>query len=38
MGKKHFEIVGKIETLAFASGYHLAMGFGQSSCKKALCG
>ena len=36
--KKTFEIVGKLETLAFGNGYYLAMGFGQASCKKALCG
>ena len=35
--RKGFEIVGRIETLAFGSGYYLAMGFGQASCKKALC-
>jgi predicted metal-binding protein len=35
--KKGFEIVGRIETLAFGSGYYLAMGFGQASCKKVLC-
>lgn len=35
--KKGFEIVGRIETLAFGSGYYLAMGFGQASCKRALC-
>jgi predicted metal-binding protein len=36
--KKTFEIVGRIETFAFGNGYYLAMGFGQASCKKALCG
>jgi len=36
--RRCFEIVGRIETLAFGRGYYLAMGFGQSSCKKALCG
>lgn len=36
--RKGLEIVGRIETLAFGSGYYLAMGFGQASCKKALCG
>jgi predicted metal-binding protein len=36
--RKCFEIVGGIETLAFGSGYYLAMGFGQGSCRKALCG
>ncbi len=36
--RKCFEIVGRIETLAFGSGYYLAMGFAQASCRKALCG
>lgn len=36
--RKCFEIVGNLETLAFGSGYYLAMGFGQGSCRKALCG
>ncbi|MBN2031881.1 MAG: DUF2284 domain-containing protein [Deltaproteobacteria bacterium] len=36
--KKCFEIVGCLETLALGSGYYLAMGFGQGSCRKALCG
>ena len=36
--KKAFEIVGRLETLAFGRGYYLAMGYGQASCKKALCG
>jgi predicted metal-binding protein len=36
--KKGYEIVGRVETLAFGSGYYLAMGFGQVSCIKALCG
>ena len=36
--RKSFEIAGRIETLAFGSGYHLAMGFAQASCLKALCG
>lgn len=35
--KKAFEIVGRLETLAFGRGYYLAMGYGQASCKKALC-
>ena len=35
--RRGFEIVSKIETLAFGSGYYLAMGFGQGSCKIALC-
>ena len=36
--RKCFEIVGSIETLAFGSGYYLAMGFTQGSCRRALCG
>lgn len=36
--RKSFEITGRIETLAFGCGYHLAMGFAQASCLKALCG
>jgi predicted metal-binding protein len=36
--RKCFEIVGRIETFAFGSGYYLAMGFAQASCKIALCG
>ena len=36
--RKCFEIVGNLETLAFGSGYHLAMGFTQGSCRRALCG
>jgi predicted metal-binding protein len=36
--KKCLEIVGRLETHAFENGYYLAMGFGQASCKKALCG
>ena len=35
---KCLEITGRLETLAFGSGYHLAMGFSQASCLKALCG
>jgi len=35
--RKGLEIVGRIETLAFGDGYYLAMGFGQFSCRKALC-
>ena len=35
---KCLEITGKLETLAFGNGYHLAMGFSQASCLKALCG
>ncbi len=37
-GRKCFEITGRLETLAFGRGYHLAMGFGQGSCLKILCG
>ena len=36
--KKAFEIVGRLETLALGKGYYLAVGYGQASCKKALCG
>jgi len=36
--RKCFEIVGNVETLAFGSGYYLAMGFTQGSCRRALCG
>ena len=36
--KKCLEIAGKVETLAFGMGYYLAMGFGQASCLKILCG
>jgi predicted metal-binding protein len=36
--KKCFEITSKLEAFAFGSGYHLAMGLGQGSCIKALCG
>jgi len=36
--RKCFEIVGNLETFAFGSGYYLAMGFAQGSCRRALCG
>jgi predicted metal-binding protein len=36
--KKSIEIAGKIETLAFANGYYLAMGLCQFNCMRALCG
>ena len=36
--RKCLEITSKLETLAFGSAYYLAMGFGQASCIKALCG
>ncbi len=36
--RKCFEIVGNLETLAFGSGYYLAMGLPQGSCRRALCG
>ncbi len=36
--KKGFEIAGRVETAAFGKGYYLAMGFGQASCRKVLCG
>ncbi len=35
--KKDMEITGRLETLAFGNGYHLAMGFCQFSCNAALC-
>ena len=37
-GRKGLEITSRIETLAFGKGYYLAMGFGQSSCLRILCG
>jgi predicted metal-binding protein len=41
-GQKHLrktaEIAAKIETLAFADGYYLAMGFGSGGCKTTFCG
>lgn len=36
--RKGMEIAARIETLALASGYYLAMGLGSGSCKRALCG
>ncbi len=36
--KKCLEITGRIETLAFGSGYYLATGFSQFSCLAILCG
>jgi predicted metal-binding protein len=36
--KKCFEITSKLEAFVFGSGYYLAMGLGQGSCMKALCG
>ena len=36
--RKSMEVAVKIETVAFGSGYHLAMGLAQGSCMKALCG
>src|SRR4030042_2024065 len=36
--RKCLEITGRIETLAFGRGYYLAMGFGQYSCLRILCG
>lgn len=35
--KNTVEIVNKIESLAFADGYYLAMGFGCGSCRRTLC-
>jgi len=37
-GKKSLEIVSKIELMAFADGYYLAVGFGSGGCKTTLCG
>jgi predicted metal-binding protein len=37
-GEKCLEITSRVETLAFGRGYYLAMGFGQASCLKILCG
>ena len=41
-GAKHerqsMEIVSQIETLAFADGYYLAVGFSCGSCRDLLCG
>lgn len=36
--RQTMEIVGKIETMAFADGYYLAMGFSSGGCKTILCG
>ena len=36
--RKTNEIVAKIEALAFADGYFLAVGFGCGSCRSTLCG
>ena len=36
--RKCHEIVGRVESFAFGMGYYLAMGFGQASCRMALCG
>jgi len=40
-GKEHQmktdEVAAMVETLAFADGYHFAMGFGAGSCRDALC-
>jgi len=35
--RKSMEIAGKVETLAFANGYYLALGLCQFNCLKALC-
>jgi predicted metal-binding protein len=37
-GEKCLEITSRVETLAFSRGYYLAMGLGQASCLKILCG
>lgn len=36
--RRNIEIAGRLETLAFGCGYHLAAGFSQVSCLAALCG
>ena len=36
--RKSNEIVSKIESLAFADGHYLAIGFGGGSCQDSLCG
>lgn len=35
--KKNGEIVGKLENMAFADGYYLAVGFSSGSCREWLC-
>jgi predicted metal-binding protein len=35
--EKLYEIVGKIESMAFHDGHHLAAGFAAGSCNAALC-
>jgi len=35
--KKTIEIAGRVETLAFASGYYLSLGLCQFNCLRALC-
>ncbi len=37
-GKKCLEVTSRVETLALGRGYYLAMGLGQASCLKILCG
>ena len=37
-GEKCLEITSRVETLAFGKSYYLAMGLGQGSCLKILCG
>jgi len=37
-GRKTSEIVAKIEIMAFADGYYLAVGFSSGSCRDSLCG
>jgi len=37
-GKKATETVAKIEIMAFADGYYLAVGFSTGSCRDSLCG
>ena len=35
--RKTMEIAGRVEIMAFADGYYLAMGFGCGNCRVSLC-
>jgi predicted metal-binding protein len=37
MRKKMYEIVSKIESMAFYDGYYFALGFGGGACKRVFC-
>ena len=37
-GRNTLDIAAGIESMAFADGYYLAMGFGGGSCRDVLCG